>query len=377
MLLNYEFPPLGGGAGRATHNVAKGLANSGHQVAVLTSGIKGQKPREYLDGFTIYRVRSWRKGIHDCGYRGALIYVFMAAIKYIQLTKVEKYDVIHYFFSIPTGLISLLPGSHRKIPYIVSLRGSDVPFYDVVNKKLQWFHNLLRPINRKIWLNAEKVVAVTSSLRSTAYRTARDLEIEVIPNGIDSAIFNPQEPIEMTKGKLKLITVTRLIARKGIQHVLQALSELSNEKVNLLIVGTGNYENQLKEMTDALSLHQTVKFYGYCPNEKLPMLLNQHDVFILPSLTEAFGNSFAEAMACGLPVIGSKIGGIPDLVKDENGILVEPGDIVQIKAAINNMIASEAMRIRMGKENSKLIQNRYQWKNVVERYLGIYEQFSR
>ena len=359
------------------YNVAKGLSNSGHQVEVLTSGIKGQKPTEYSDGLTIYRVPSWRKGIHDCGYKGALSYVLWAAIKYFQLTKEEKYDVIHYFFSIPTGLISLLPGSHRKIPYIVSLRGSDVPFYDVSNKKLQWFHHLLRPINKKIWIKADKVVAVSNSLRSTAYRTTRDLEIEVIPNGIDSAIFKPREPLEKPNGPLKLITVTRLIARKGIQHVLQALSELSNKKVNFLIVGTGNYESRLKEMTDALSLHQTVKFYGYCPNEELPKLFNQYDVFILPSLSEAFGNSFAEAMACGLPIIGSNIGGIPDLIKEENGILVEPGDITQIKAAIIKMNNDEAMRFQMGKANSKLIRKRYQWQIAVERYLGIYEQFAR
>jgi len=108
-------------------------------VHVLTSKINGQVAEEVLHGFTIYRVPSWRKGIHDCGIRGAYTYVLFALFRLLKLLRHNDYDMAHIFFSLPTGFLTLLPGKMRKIPYVVSLRGSDVPDYDPYNKKLQFF----------------------------------------------------------------------------------------------------------------------------------------------------------------------------------------------------------------------------------------------
>jgi glycosyltransferase involved in cell wall biosynthesis len=102
--------------------------------------------------------------------------------------------------------------------------------------------------------------------------------------------------------------------------------------------------------------------------------LRQSDVFILPSLAEAFGNVIAEAMACGLPIIGANEGGIPDLVGEENGILVEPGNVEQIKSAIIAMKTNEEMRIRMGKANRVKIEQKYKWEKVAIAYNRIYEK---
>ncbi|VAW33849.1 hypothetical protein MNBD_DELTA03-1713, partial [hydrothermal vent metagenome] len=116
LLLNYEFPPMGGGAGNATYNIARELAKLGHHVDVLTSKIKPQKERETIAGFNVYRVSSWRKGIHDCGIRGAYSFLFFAGFKLQQLIRSNQYDILHYFFSLPTGLLSLFPGPHRRLP---------------------------------------------------------------------------------------------------------------------------------------------------------------------------------------------------------------------------------------------------------------------
>ena len=97
-MLNYEFPPLGGGAGRATYNLAKELVNLGNQIDVISCRMKGQPREEDIDGFTVYRVISWRKGLHDAGFRGAFSYVFYAYFKLLSLTRKNHYDVIHYFF---------------------------------------------------------------------------------------------------------------------------------------------------------------------------------------------------------------------------------------------------------------------------------------
>ena len=119
----------------------------------------------------VYTVPSLRKGIHDCGIRGALTYLFYAYFKMLKLFRYKKYDIIHYYFSLPTAFLSVLPGKHRRVPYIISLRGSDVPNYDIYNKKLELLHKFCLPLTKLIWNRAKAVIAVTTSLKQTALLT--------------------------------------------------------------------------------------------------------------------------------------------------------------------------------------------------------------
>lgn len=372
LLLNYEYPPLGGGAGHAMQNIARNLAELGYNVDIITSCSKFSFTKTYEKGVDIYFVPSIRKGIHDCGLRGALTYLFFAYFRFLFLLRTNKYDMVHYFFSLPTGFLSLLPGKHKKLPYIVSLRGSDVPNYDKYNKKLELLHKLYMPLTKQIWKKAKKVVAVTPSLKQTALQTNPKQSIEVIPNGIDTSIFYPLTHHNNDNNTFRLITVSRLIKRKGIQYILKALSELKDDSITLTVIGEGNYEKELKKLSDDLGLSKTVAFLGYCKRESIPQHLRESDVFILLSLAEAFGNVIAEAMSCGLPIIGADQGGIPDLVGKENGILVQPENISEIKAAIIKMKNDNAMRLEMSSTNAREIMEKYGWNNVAEAYKKIY-----
>ncbi len=374
LLLNYEFPPIGGGGGKAAYNLARELAGLGHQVDVLTSKINGQLSKERMDGFTVYRVISWRKGIHDCGFRGAFTYVLFAIFKFLHLTRTNKYDVIHYFFGLPTGFLSLLPGPHNKTPYFISLRGSDVPGYDKYNKSLQKVHCLLAPLTRKIWRHAEQMIAVTNSLKEIARLTAPLQKFHVVPNGVESIFLKVSSSAAQNKQDMKLISVARLIERKGIHHILFALAELQDPDIYLLIVGSGSFEAELKKICKDLSLERVVTFYGFCDPQMLPGLYAESDAFILPSQAEAFGNVFAEAMACGLPVIGTNIGGIPDLVGKENGILTKPGDINQLTHAIVTLKKSQKLRTQMQIANREKIIEQYSWKGVAHQHITLYQE---
>ena len=373
LMLNYEFPPMGGGAGNATDNISKEMVKMGHDLTVLTSGYGDLSKFELKHGVKIYRVFSWRKGIHDCGFRGAYTYLFSAAFKLLSLKKTDQFDIIHYFFSLPTGLLSLVPWAFRTTPYIVSLRGSDVPYYDIYNSKVHFLNLALKPVNKYIWKKAKRVIALSEGLKTTALKSATNQPIGVIPNGVETELFKPNSNGRQPGKQLRLITISRLIKRKGIDHILKALAELRDEKIGLMIVGTGSYEDYLKELCSKLKLNDIVNFYGYCPREELPKLYNNADVFILPSLAESFGLVFAEAMACGLPIIGAKTGGIVDLVLKENGILVEPGGIDEIKEAIVEMRKkSNDMMQNMGKANRRRIDTYYSWKDVAQKYLDLY-----
>ena len=229
------------------------------------------------------------------------------------------------------------------------------------------------PLTKKIWKDATQIVALSASLKETARKTAPSQAIKVIPNGVDSIFFRTAPSENNEKKGLKLISVARLIERKGIQNILYALAELRDPEISFLIVGTGNYEEELKKLCKELSLDNSVLFYGFCHPQKLHKLLVQNDVFILTSLAESFGMAFVEAMACGLPIIGADIGGIPDLIGKENGILVAPGDINQIKGAILKIKKSKQLRIQMSRANIEKMMEYYNWKSVTKQYIAIYQ----
>ena len=168
LIANYEFPPIGGGASKVSYELAKTLVNLGHEVHVLTSRIGGMPSFESIDGIIVHRVWSWRNGIHDCGLKGAFTYLLSALPRLRRILNTEDIDVVHYFFGLPTGFLSLYSNNIRGIPYIVSLRGSDVPLYDLDSRKLVFLHRLTRPISRHIWRRASRVIAVSRGLRDLA-----------------------------------------------------------------------------------------------------------------------------------------------------------------------------------------------------------------
>ncbi len=334
-----------------------------------------------MDGFSVHRVKSYRKGIHDSGFRGALTFLLFAAPVFLRLTNSRDYDIVHYFFSLPTGLLRFLPGRHRKIPYIVSLRGSDVPNYDAFNWSLQLVHKLLNPVTRTIWRKAAQVVALSADLARTASKVDSNTDIRIIPNGIESELFLCDPYIKSEHRKLyptdhvQLICVTRLIERKGVQVLLQAISQL-DDCVYLTIVGEGNYMTELLALADQLNVRSKVRFHGYCPREDLIHLYNISDIFVLPSMAESFGMVFVEAMSCGLPVIGARVGGVPDIVKEENGILVEPGSVEGLVTAIKSLAKQRTLREQIGFANRQKAIENYSWRHVGECYEAVYKQVA-
>jgi len=374
LLLNYEFPPAGGGAGFATYNIAVQLAKLGVDVDVLTSRICGEQDAQE-HGVNIYRVPSWRVGMHDCGLRGAYTYLAGAALKRRRLHSRHRYDLEHFFFGLPTGFLTLVPMFGRQPPYIISLRGSDTPGYDLSNPTVERLHGVLKPITRRIWRRAGRVVALSDGLRKIAQSTMPELPIDVIPNGIDQDEFYPPDTPEDARrdGPVRLITVARLIERKGIQELLQAIAQPEKLPVELTIVGTGPCLDLLRQQSADLGLNEIVRFLGFIEHSLLPDLYRQADIFVLPSHTESFGLVFAEAMGCGLPVIAAAVGGVPEVIDDgTNGILVQPKDAAGLRVALDRLVHDPHLRREMGVASRERVLANFTWRGVTERYLATY-----
>jgi len=373
LLLNYEFPPAGGGAGNATFQIARQLVPMGVNAEVLTARIEGEEDGAFVDGVKVWRVPSWRKGVHDCGLVGAYSWVAFAAWKRRKLLRERPYDLEHYFFGLPTGILSQLFFPRTRPPYIVSLRGSDVPGYDPFNRKLESLHRVLRPLTRRIWRKSRAVVALSDALRDMAKVTARDQEIDVIGNGIDIDRFHPPSSPPAEGGPLRVVCVSRLLERKGIHHLLEAIARPEPLPLSLKVIGTGTYEQKLMDRCDELGLRDRVEFVGFVPRDQLPDHYRAAQLFALPSMTESFGLVFAEAMACGLPVLATTIGGIPSIVRSgEDGILVEARDVDALRRELTRFIAEPERRSQMGLNARKRVVDRFTWRSVAERYLRCY-----
>lgn len=372
LMLNYEFPPVGGGAGRATFYIARELVKKGHDVDVITSSFQNLINEENIEGVRVYRVKSWRKSIHEAALGGVVSYVALGSLKALALSGQNNYDIIHCFFGLPTGPIAYLLKKTRKLPYVLSLRGSDVPGYDPFSG-IGPLYKITGPVNKLIWQEADRVVVLSKGLEKLAAKFLK-LKYHVIYNGVDPKRF-PQRKKHITHGgRIELICVSRLLKRKGIDLLLLALSDLKAVNWRLTVIGKGNFETDLKTLTKRLKLQQKVRFLGYIPNEELYLHYQRSDIFVLPSLTESFGIVFAEAMACGLPVIGTTVGGIPEVVAhNENGLLVKPNDQLSLMRAINTLVKNKDLRKKMGQASRRRIITHFTWEKVSQDYLKLYQ----
>jgi glycosyltransferase involved in cell wall biosynthesis len=282
--------------------------------------------------------------------------------------------VVHLFFSLPTGL---LLSQVRRVgaPSVVSLRGSDVPGYDTSNPQLQLFHKAMLPVTRWIWRHAGHVVALSDSLGRLARATDPDLRYSVIRNGVDTQLFRPSERSSPAETDLTCISVARLVDRKGFPDLLRAMQEPGLGSMRLEIVGGGAREDELRGLTSSLGIDERVTFLGSLDRESVAERLRRADIFVLAPRSEAFGNAFAEALASGLPIVGTNVGGIPEFIEDGvNGLLVPPGDPQRLAGALQTLASDPQRRLEMGSRNRDRAMTQLSWDRVAACYMDVYQQ---
>ena len=374
LLLNYEFPPLGGGAATASAQIAAHMAGRGAEVAVLTSHFRGLPRRERRDGYTIYRVPVMRGKIDRCSVPEMGAFVLGSALPAVRLARRFKPDVMHVFFGIPTGIVGLLASKLSDTSYLLSLRGGDVPGF--MGKELAAMHRAALPLTKLVWSNASVIVANSQGLRDLARRTAPNRTIEIVPNGVDLDLFRPADAPRAHDGKVRLLFVGRLANQKGLSYLLESLAQLEPDvraRVVLELVGAGPEEEKLRALAGRLDLGSSVKFAGWVPRENIVKHYQAADVFVLPSLDEGLPNVMLEAMACGKALVATDISGNRELVRDgENGLLVPVGDVSALSAALHRVTCDSELRAAMGRKSRELAAA-YSWARTADRYLDLSE----
>jgi glycosyltransferase involved in cell wall biosynthesis len=375
LLVNFEFPPVGGGGANATWYLVRELVKNGHQVDVLTSRFKGLKKREQINGATIYRIPVFRQRLDYCTVKEMASFA-IAAIPYaLMLAARKRYDVTHVFFGIPCGHIGWLLKRVFGIPYLISLRGGDVPGFKPHGYEKHYTR--VKPLVKYLWDDCDALVAVSQGLRDQTLNIHQDLnkQITVIPNGVDLDEF---KPVSSPSGNpFTILVVSRLIRRKGIEYLLDAvrlLRERSTQPVQLLIAGDGLFREGLKRRVKENNLENIVTFLGSIPHEKLPAIYQQADLFCLPSLAEGMANVILEALASGLPIIATKTSGSLELVHPEvNGLLVQKADPADLMEKILILLNDPLKRRDFG-QKSREMAKQFSWPMVTGMYEKIYKQ---
>ena len=363
------------------------LRAAGHEVEVFTSAYKGS-PDQTFAGIPVHRFRyffrRWENLTHEetapDRMRRSLLYRLMPlffvacgmwAIR--RLTRRKSYDLIHVHWPLPLALFGWAAQRARPVPIVTTFYGVEV----------RWVKHVLKPFKQFLrWAarRSAKVIAI-SSYTANELRELVNVPIEVIPYTASLPLPSSTSHAarEDGRGPSTVLFVGRLVERKGVSYLIEALGQIPQRDARLVIVGEGPERPRLEGRVRELGLSARVEFRGRVSDAELRRAYEEADVFVLPSVldsrgdTEGLGVVLLEAMNYGVPVIASRVGGIVDIVSDnETGILVPPGDAAALAAALDRLLADPGRVRELGEAGRRRLAERFSWDAIVSRMESVY-----
>jgi glycosyltransferase involved in cell wall biosynthesis len=313
-----------------------------------------------------------------------LILAFYGSRLASKLHEKNKYDMTWSIMASYGGFAAMFfKKKFCKVPFLLTLQEGDG--FDYILKRVSF----LKPLFLDIFKNADHIQCISNYLAKWAKDNGAKSDVEVVPNGVDPAKFKNhlhlsddiQPSINDFKNKLGIkecekiiITTSRLVKKNGVSDLIVAMKFLP-EIIKLLVVGGGSLGKDLKSKINELKLENRVLMVGTVRPEEISGYLRISDIFVRASLSEGLGNSFLEAMAAGLPVIGTKVGGIPDfLIDHETGLFCETNDPASIAEKIKILLADQELRNKLIKNGRELVEKKYDWALIADRMRDIFQK---
>jgi len=369
LLVSYEYPPVGAGAATAGAAIAKALTELGHEVVVLTGRFKGFSRCFDDHGIIIHRVPSLRRRMDRSDVKEMASFLAAGLLFAPTVIRTHRVEGAIVFFSVPCGPIGLLGRWLRGIPYIISLRGGDVPGAE---PSLNFLHRFLSPLRRIVLKNSIAIVANSDGLRKMA-ESADPFPVQVIPNGVDTRFFTPAQSKPLrNESTLRILFVGRFRQQKNLPFLFRQVAHLPPATFELHLVGDGPEKQRLEGLARKLGIASAVIWHGWISPGALPQIYQSADCLVIPSLYEGMSNVVLEAMACGVPVIASRVPGNDELVLDgDTGFLFdlrEPAALVSALAQLRDA----GLRRRMGTSARNRAANFCSWNNVARQYVELF-----
>ena len=371
-IVSSSYPPEGGGGiGTYTYNLAKGLTELGHKMFVITKTGEDEK-EEQIEGVNIYRIGS-RYIPKLEAYLPGLAWSRFVSGKIAKLDKKYRIDIVEFPNWEGSGFWYLMKRDRKPVvtrmhtPYFESLA------INKNNEKLSIADRFTCWMEKKAALNSDCLTSSTAFHRdfiSRAY-SLNNTGIELLPLGIgiaNNAGFNAKK-----NGNVKVLFVSRLEKRKGALTLLEAIPKVLDAVpgVEFILIGKdrphapGNkyFKDYFLDKFNAYK--DKVRFLGHVSNEELNDFYQKSDILAVPSVYESFGLIYLEAMNYGKPVIGCVVGGVPEVVKNqETGILINPSNTGELVEALIRLIKDADLREKMGKNAARLVAEKFSYQKM-------------
>jgi glycosyltransferase involved in cell wall biosynthesis len=394
-LLTSSYPRFpGDGTAPFIRSIAENLAKLGHEIEVVVPYDPLVGPMAAVPGVRLNRFRYvWPERWHIMGHARSLdadvrlrplvflllpLFLVAAFLTLWRITGRQKSQVIYAHWVLPNGLVAALVAAIRRIPFVLSLHGSDI----FVAQRQPIFGAVARWVFRR----AAKVTACSPELREAAIALGASSETVLLAWGADPAIFHPaQHSAELCREfgwqetDLVVVALGRMVYKKGFNILLQAMQAVPERypNVRLVLAGEGPLRETLIQQAKQLGLADYVVCPGRIPWNRVPDFLAVADIFVLPSVRDEHGNLdglptvLLEAMSCGVPVIASGIGGVRLVIEDgQNGLLVPPGDVPALTGAIESLLQNPLHRQSLGLAARRTIETRLNWQSVADQIAG-------
>ena len=371
LMLNNEFPPLGGGTATVNQAILERFAQVPDlEVELITSALGDELEEEqFAERTRIIRVPVDNRNVHHSSNRELVAYAARALPLALNRHRQSPYDLCFAWSALPAGAVALALRRVAGLPYLVRVCGPDIPGFE---ERYASLYPILTPLIRMVWRGAQVVVAKCAGEAEMICAVDDGVPIELVPNGVDLEAFQPGDAIP-NEGPLRLLCVGRLIERKGQHHLIEAVKRLADEgiDVKLDLVGTGDAQAAFEAQAVEAGLDGRVRFVGYVPREKIAAHYAAAHVFVLPSYNEGMSVATLEAMAAGLPVVVTRTGGTKELVEEgSNGFTFDWADVGALVAHLRHIECDRALARRMG-ASSRCRSVRFGWNHAAQRYYEI------
>jgi len=333
------------------------MAQRGHEIHLLTVHGTGLNP---LDSRVIQ---------HKLLFPGLIGYYLNVPI-IRNLLHSLKPDVLNVHYASGYGTLARLSHFH---PMILSVWGQDV--FDFPYKS-KW-----NMTTQKNILQADRVVSISRIMKTQIERLQPLVrEVVVVPWGVDCKKFAPQPRLD--SNKLRIGTVKSLAPKYGVSYLIKAFAQAKQQGLSdaeLILVGSGPQENELKQLVHKLQLQEVVQFIGSVPHAEVPQWLNSFDIYVALSTldSESFGVAIVEASACGLPVLVSNAGGLPEVVVDgQTGFIVPKKDVQAATEKLIYLATNKDLRHSMGQQGRAFVLANYNWIKNADKMEQLYFQVA-
>jgi len=370
LLFSTVYLPFIGGAELALKEITDRLA--GIEFDLITAKLKRGLPDfEKIGNVSVHRIGAGN--IFD-----KPLLPNLGFLKALNFHKKKKYDLIHGFMASQGSAASyLFKFFNKKIPFVLTLQEGDLGRNSPFDRFWQ----------RRIIKKADVITAISGYLADFAKKFNKKARVFVVPNGVDLKRFMNQESGIPPKARLAkggrnqeekiIITVSRLVKKNGIDILINAFNLLNTkykiQDSKLIIVGDGKERKKLEKLVQKSGIKDRVRFLGSISPNEIPKYLSQADVFVRPSRSEGLGSAFLEAMALGLPIIGSSAGGIPDFLRNgETGLICEMENSEDLARKIKRLLEDEDLRLRVVRNGRKLVEEKYNWDFIARQMKEVY-----